>query len=116
MNEMQTIELVAGRELDALVAEKVMGWTRCDHRDLEDGLWWCRGDGAHIWPADWTPSTDIAAAWQVVERLVALTNWEVQVFAKRHARYVVHASPFVVTEADTAPLAICRAALAALSK
>ncbi len=80
----------AGRELDALIAENVMGWKRpkwtvtrtlgdcmippagadlakltgTGHRDFE-------GDKEDIY---WTPhySTDIAAAWGVVEKLESL--------------------------------------------
>ena len=39
-----------GRELDALVVEKVMGWK------------WLSGN-------PWAPSTDIAAAWEVLEKM-----------------------------------------------
>jgi hypothetical protein len=44
----ETAELQAGPELDALVAEKVMGWNRGE---------------------SFRPSTDIAAAWEVVEHM-----------------------------------------------
>lgn len=77
-----------GRELDAVVAEKVMGWTQCDstvrwpkweHGDPGDD-WtevdqeWCRGDGAppenrYIKKPIPRYSTSIADAWLVVEEL-----------------------------------------------
>ena len=64
----------AGRELDALVAEKVMGWTwdgKTAWSPTGSRLWMVRKD-----PYWWLPyySTDIAAAWEVVEKLVLLEN------------------------------------------
>jgi hypothetical protein len=62
----------ARRELDALVAEKVMGWANSTVGGIlhvwttteKDGLLFCHH------PIDqWSPSTDIAAAWEVVEKL-----------------------------------------------
>lgn len=59
----------AGRELDALVAEKVMGWEV--DRSANRLIWLFvapngkRGDITICPPY----STDIAAAWQVVERM-----------------------------------------------
>lgn len=65
------------RELDALVAEKVMGW-KIEGRPI-------RLSGGHFddvrIPADGTVkmlpsySTDIAAAWQVVEKVRELNGW-----------------------------------------
>lgn len=59
-----------GRELDALVAEKVMGWER-----ITDGalIWWEK-DGKRGHPDSYFNSfpcysTDISAAWQVVEKI-----------------------------------------------
>ena len=64
-----------GSELDALVAEKVMGWKRIDRKVAG----W--GDGPQVWATgddsedgsptrQWfEPSTDIAAAWPVFEKL-----------------------------------------------
>lgn len=118
----------AGRELDALVAEKVMGWKHdrdAEFRHLCDGkfhtkCWACgslghgncygNGSGAIQIPCDCTPyySTDIAAAWQVVEEMM-----------KRGEYLVIKAFPntgFEVelggnADAGTLPLAICLAAL-----
>ena len=61
-----------GRELDALVAEHVMGWKLsadgsewldADEVYIEDAKYWRIGGNDDILP--WSPSTDIAAAWQV---------------------------------------------------
>ena len=61
----------AGRELDALVAEKVMGW----HHIEKEGYHWMQGrlpgQPANFVPTPVRPySTDIAAAWVVLEKLV----------------------------------------------
>src|SRR3990172_8418422 len=68
--------LPAGRELDALVAEKVMGWTITAWASGEP--WGNReifepsGRGPHRKAAHVpTYSTDIAAAWEVVQKLEA---------------------------------------------
>lgn len=77
----------AGREMDALVAEKVMGGFAESPNAMADvGEVWYWLDGSngvlrgepykvgvmkrwdHQWDA-WKPSTDIAAAWQVVDHL-----------------------------------------------
>lgn len=56
----------AGRELDALAAERVMGWRT---EDVFDPLWYSISPlGDHHAEHDirtWHPSTDIAAAWEV---------------------------------------------------
>lgn len=72
----------AGRELDALVAEKVMGWEVWGF-DGDPGP--CRESSeGYIW--SWRPSTDIKAAWEVVERL-GLTVTPVEVwFASEYDR------------------------------
>ncbi len=77
----------AGQELDALVATEVMGWRRTITGTLCDSWVDARG-----WPTGWgdydgervfEPSTDIAAAWQVVERLNTL-GYDVQVDSYEH--------------------------------
>jgi hypothetical protein len=72
--------LIADRELDALVAEKVMGWHEA--QTTFNGLWWCvEGDGSYFGRrqarvSEWHPSTNIADAWQVVEKMRA-DAWDV---------------------------------------
>lgn len=56
-----------GPELDALVAEKVMGWV---HYDSGKDDWWTDHAGNKIEPiSDWEPSVDIVAAWDVIKQL-----------------------------------------------
>jgi len=94
--------LKAGRELDTLIAEKVMGLDigdDCDHSI----------DSCLCFPPY---STDIAAAWQVVDKLISA-----------ECGFVVSGGgslPWLATfrngqaHAETAPLAICLAALKAV--
>ena len=128
--------LPAGRELNALVAEKVFdskepdtviplhapdSWWMAYHSGSlvsGDGIWRIRPSNQTN--AGWDPkpySTDIAAVWEVVEKLhqdyhdIQLENdceehtedvWFVQIMPIR-------------AKAPTAPLAICRAALKAVA-
>ena len=70
---MRVEDMPAGPEMDAWVAEQVMGW----HLD-DTGMLWCNAEGTFLQrksysdfldPAlqhgAWVPSRDIAAAWQV---------------------------------------------------
>jgi len=64
--------LEAGREMDALVAERVMGWTLGRRYANGNGEWQGHPHGGTLtW--DQTPrySTDIRAAWEVVEKMRA---------------------------------------------
>jgi len=112
--------LKTGAELDALVAEKVMGWRSDPH-----GMFWI-GKGTHedtrITPTEcpdcltefpaWSPSTSITDGMEVLDhfgdvmkRLLhnkGMNGWEC-IIDYDHA-----------AQADTAPLAICLAALKAV--
>lgn len=115
----------AGRDLDALIAEKVMGY----RMKPEHNEW----DYFPIPILSWHPSADIAAAWQVVEKLCDRPGVEFMVklmepSAKKlygfrwYAAVTVSDSCDQTEEfdrtytafADTAPLAICLAALKAV--
>jgi hypothetical protein len=109
----------AGRELDALVAEKVMGWTIVTESDF--GLCWkipLAGGGFEFRSDESTPyySTDMVAAFQLVERLAETQGF----FLGKHGtpgrppwccRFGVAPS---LTEGETAPFVICVAALKAV--
>lgn len=126
MTEQEIDAMEAGRELDALVAEKIMGWK------VVDG-WWDMGDG-RSWPVeDWCddyerviqeafrPSTDMSAAWYAIERVEATGKWASSVNAVRDQSPNKWCTEFWPTDnwsprvissyAETAPLAICRAVL-----
>lgn len=100
-----------GRELDALVAEKVMGWRK---RETPPGghIWIDKDNLAYV-PGELPRySTDIAAAWEVVEKL---NNLDFSIEYEREIK-IWRASfeqgiPALEREA---PLAICFAALNAV--
>lgn len=124
----------AGAVLDRFVAEKVMGWALCSSNGLTPWHWWegdgvdALSDGGQLFadcagvPA-WNPSEDIAHAWEVIERMKALHGvwaieedeavqdgeefgWQAEVLIQGDRAYRARGA--------TAPLAICRAALAAV--
>lgn len=122
--------MVAGRELDALVAEKVMGWIwfpKDDEGprylaspDPNSMYVWYPGSGVGTHPLY---STSIAAAWEVWDKLIA-DGWYPDVITSHVSdgldyRCELHRGgdgdgDYVISHADTAPLAICLAALAAI--
>lgn len=133
--------LVAGRELDALVAEKVMGWAFHPERDPMF-QWEAPSPHGHWHPYRFEPSpysSDIAAAWDVVEKMQA-DGWYVSVETppapRRPSCEVFKLAPHSASDvrdvrtylrrpddidvfefceyAATAPLAICLAALNAV--
>jgi hypothetical protein len=112
MTQDEIVQMEAGREMDALVAELVMGWEK---RVFGDGVdYWhlpggaiCELDAPHY-------STDIAAAWQVVEKLPFSVYVEVRWDGKNAEAWFDSGSQTWEASAPTAPLAICRAALLAV--
>jgi hypothetical protein len=141
---MKTTEIQAGRETDALVAERVMGWAwqtkdgstrwlappaQCGDFGHErpasgdealEGAWWLEAKPSDLHWIVPHYSTDIAAAWQVVESVVE-RGYMVTVVQEDDAAVRVYLDhPSQVEDLDeigvapTAPLAICRAALAAV--
>lgn len=107
---------LTGRELDAVIAQRVID-ILCDGERTPDDSIWCHrhGKGATVGTKHY--SSDIAAAMEVVERFrerglgVAIADnmgkapWEV-----RFVNDPTVGGTFV-GEGDTLPLAICRAAL-----
>lgn len=128
----------AGHELDALVAEKVMGWKKVQSEDDPAGWCWLAPHGSTR--ASTTKSipfysTDIAAAWEVLEKqgvsgMAIIHDDGVGADGKPWACVWngmqpverIEAEPFCTTYfidpdtpwAETVPLAICLAALKAV--
>ena len=111
-----------GREMDALVAEKVMGWKRGDWlKKWPDGS---KQEHFDVWIAPElkllhdTPmfSTNITAAWEVVEQFIPFVELECNEFDSGFGwickLWLV--SSEVSEFGETAPEAICRAALKAM--
>ena len=85
------------RGIDALIAEKVMG---IDIHRLTKGI-------PHY-------STDIAAAWEVVEKEKLFSQWMLGTLQKEWQVVMPWADGIqLIAKADTAPRAICLAALKA---
>lgn len=111
------------KQIDRLVAEKVMGWGDCPTKDQprsthfgRDGTLYRYKVGYGYVPERWSPSTDIAAAFEVVEKMKSDGwYWEISkayqdggetmaVFCKDNP------SPCITVNLSI-PLAICLAAL-----
>jgi hypothetical protein len=107
-------DLPAGRELDALVAEKVMGI--CVSTGWEDIYPVVAGVTCVTNPIR-PYSTDIAAAWEVVEKALAPKGYNVGPLYEGNGWWVVQDAGcgMEIAIAETAPLAICLAALNAVS-
>lgn len=113
MTREEILALPAGPELDALVAKFVMDFKEINPQASEP--YWVRPDGRCQFMAEFRPSMDIAAAWEVAEKL-ARRN---QVSVGYSPILKEWAANFTDDDedsqwADTAPLAICRAALLAV--
>lgn len=105
-------------QLAAAVAEGVMGCFR-----TPDGLWhgesgWTFRIDTPALPTNWSPATDIAAAWEVLEKLNAL-GWQVRLKISPGYAYIRLVDVLdgsdrgdTTCSDETAPLAICYAALA----
>lgn len=112
-------ELPAGRELDALVAEKVMGWRLRENMGAAGGRCWATGRtdggsyGSGVYPEFELPefSMDMNAAWKVV----TASNTRLDLFGPAwRGLWTASFSPHPTAQGETAPLAICRAALKAV--
>jgi hypothetical protein len=126
--------IMAGRELDAEVAEKVMGW----QRHLTDS----NREQYVVVPPNWTDwstarwlghdlnelvpaySTSIEAAWQVVARMISL-GWSADLFQnsigpmakfEREGYPTAYSGRYGWDDPSTMAEAICRAALAAVGR
>jgi hypothetical protein len=139
MTRDEILNMPAGREMNALIAEKVTGWKaihaeykcngeyffRCDAcGGYGHGNCYGNGDGAiQIKCGEYTVccdeaempaySTDISAAWEVVEKMKA-DGWEFYFEWKDEPWALFENDECLLdkyADADTVPLAICKAAL-----
>lgn len=143
-------KMEAGRELDALIAEKVMGLKPCTFKEKGSisgmvTFWECEcGNGSkgcypinnsaikHHNSALCPYSEKIWAAWEVVEKMMSIgwhhcVNW-LAVEKTHHCCFSLTEAELLIPKnddepltvfrhgyAETAPLAICKAALRAVS-
>ena len=143
MTRDEILNMQAGSGMDMLVAKWVMGYTIVG----EPGTDWYLADGwktmidtvcflrekfgatvaSKAGFGHFHPSTDIAAAWEVVEKF-AHTSRNLKAREMQFSHFWINAypdghwncslgqdnHPVIDAQADTAPLAICRAALLAV--
>lgn len=115
----------AGRELDVLVSDKIFGSPPCDSPfpdgSLAKAVYVHGPSGKFICPRY---STEIAAAWKVVEKMRHLKMKEdpsagFTVWVHWEGGYLAgwswHEMEYYVERGDTAPLAICLSALETVS-
>lgn len=122
MTRDEILNMEAGREMDALIGKEVMG---CDVSVNKHGVPFCQCRGGihssyseerEVWPSLDCYSTDISAAYNVVDKfeIFNVESWRED--GKSGACAIVNADLDLAVIADTAPLAICRAALLAVMK
>lgn len=114
-------QLPAGPEVDRLVAEGPMRWTRKsvilvnDEEETEHyetgGPRGAFGESNLRSVDDFNPSTNIAHAWEVVEKMTAMGEFVGVMWNGQQWECALNK---VMRKADAAPMAICLAALAAL--
>jgi len=120
MTRDEILKLEPGPELDRLVAERVMEWKEGQKilQSLECGIGIL---GEKALPRY---STDIAAAWEVVKKMLD-SGWGCEIYSPNNPYaledidkwFVVFAKSELLdyrAKASSAPLAICRAALLAV--
>jgi hypothetical protein len=113
----EIITMPEGEELDALIAERVMGWHIAEEhgrkawysadgryqRGMKNGDYFEDDEDLHL--LNWHPSQSILWAWEVVEKLT------LSVVPYEDGRWHAADGKGIVAYGETAPLAICRAAL-----
>lgn len=125
--------MIAGRELDALVAEKVMGWSAVKNKNgYSEVDYALMGGGLMSRDSGWSPSENLEHIWDVVDQMrkdgfsftcfqpSSFRNTTIVSFICPMGPCEKHGNPNSThhgaydVEAETAPLAVCRAALMAL--
>lgn len=117
MNANDIDAMPAGPEMDALVAEKVMGW---EVHPRNTAHWRRKGDDGCDYRVmgdvgDWRPSRDIAAAWEVVEKTKHLVP-VIRLCGNGLEWMASYTMSGAYSVAETPMLAIVRAALKAVLK
>lgn len=98
MTEDEIRNMPAGRYIDLLIGRDVMNFSSL-------------GPSTN----DWCPSTDMAMAWEVVDKMEYPhpANFEIRRLQSAWVCEISNPYPNIIVFADTAPLAICRAFLLA---
>ncbi len=107
----------AGSELDNFIAEKVMRWHITTGEYSGKEYWNDENDYSPYSVNDFRPSTNISVAWQVVEKIKIEHGYAVEILETKVRSYcTIKDFTYDISSADaeTAPLAICLAALKAV--
>lgn len=116
-------EFEAGPELDALVIEKVMGRTICEHSRIRGvaqsggyamcGDQECKGELHYKFLPNY--STDVQEAWKVVLKLIELhfTSFHISAYQDSSTFKIWEPARETIAHGKTLSLAICRAAVSA---
>jgi len=99
--------MMAAEQVDRLIAEKVMGWTLRDNLIYEDEVLLM-----HL--SRWNPSCEIGDAWKVLSSLL-LRGIDVRIATRGYSWCASISSSQQEFISESAPYAICRAALAAIA-
>ena len=106
-------------DIDKQIAEKVMGWSVVEVPD--DGSYIIKENNFRYPQYPFDPSTNISRAWLVVEKMRELgysINIEAQQKGKWRCNIILIGNEWTTrietADEDTAPMAICLAALQAL--
>ena len=120
-DEIQVIP--AGPEMDMLVAQNVMGWTIGPEEEIWDQHMhfkqkvqcWLSPAILEYWiVGKFNPSSDISAAWEVVEKMQSM-GYCFDADGNARVKRIRFGIGQEIGEAETMPLAICRAALLVVS-
>lgn len=121
MRKEEILNMPAGDEIDILVGENVMGWHKYWDERIKCFLWHNKENKSATFVSgsffhDWSPSTDIEAAWEVVDKAVYFELSQPQNYEDKswYCAMALEGTRTHDAQADTAPLAICRAALLAV--
>lgn len=104
-----SIQVLTDTEIDRLVGERVMGWTFIPGAE---GQWY--DIAVLVATEDWSPSTDIHDAWQVLETMK--NNGYSVVLQTLRGSWVCsfNSESYGMAVCETASMAICTAALKAV--
>ncbi|MED3650634.1 BC1872 family protein [Heyndrickxia sporothermodurans] len=100
------------REIDKLIALNIMGWNENQIIEMDDYSRIAINDS--FVPFEFSPSTDIKDAWLIVEKLSKASDFELSKDCDDSfyiCEFLFALNKVYVSRAETAPMAICLAAL-----
>lgn len=112
MKREEILAMEPGKELDTLIAERVMGWKKGGVGWDTNLTHWVAGFLCIHEVSKWSPSTDISAAWEVFEKFD--TPFVKKNFDVNDEDYFLCKIGGDIVFGKTAPEAICKAALLAV--